>query len=1094
MTTKFNGCVVYALATVALVLMGVSPALAQANFSENMDTLGDTSFGQPGPPELVSGGWIFRNQSNPIGSQTFYAGPCYYCGTAHSGTRTLSSDFNSIETGSAGTVSNWALFPAIPNQIAGDTVTVYARALMTGNVPAQLQIRYSPTGGTNTGSGVTDVGNFTQLLLDVNPVSSTGWTQYSATAPGNGRLALRFYAPNIEPVFIAGNTWLELDTLSVGPPQTPSCNLPPVPQSGQTITWSTSNSPYRACQSLSIPAGGTVNVQPGVQINFDSGRQLIVAGTLNINASAAAPAVFTAPNSFPPFLVVSGGTLEAHFTEFHQQLRIGSAANVLLSDCTFAFDGLLSSDDIPNSLPYVRLERCTFTDSYMSLSGCLAVLRDNTFTNTYAQLLRTFADVTAPNTFNGQPLRINRQESIQPLAIDGISGAGSTMAGLALDGGMYRLGPNVVLQGNAYPLELHGGLTPDSVVPMTGNTNNAINVGDGGFAGTGQWSDLGLPYRLTEPSTEFPGGHLTISPGVVVEASDPNAGLLFRSTRQGVLDGLPGAPITFRGLNGQLWSGLTFYTNSTTGCRMEYCVVEDAHFGVTSTDNALYVDNCMFTGNVIGANMNTSGSIRFRKARFVTNYVGLDFTDQGSPTLNSPNNPNSFEGNNFGIDAFEFGSSADARNCWWNHPSGPQVPGNPGGQGDSISGDGATGVQYQPFLTAPPDFTNTPPVVRMIEPGMTQRYASPDYIHPDYLLDQGTKYIVCWDVQSDDAIANQRIEFSPDGHYQDRFTVLVDGIPGDARSWELTIPNPGYAVTNQPQFLRVVAVDAAGQEAWDQAAVLVPSGDVVGSLTITTDLSGQTFFGGFAIPPDVQWTGSVNFGLVTPLIVLESDGAAIKGLSSGNGQGFFFQDFPFVSTDRARLALQVTNNSNAVAWFFADGYFSIRHDPRLGFEPPIVTMQTPQAGGSFPGGGTVPITWSASAPEGIRSFDIQASYDQGRTWHPIVLDLPAAARDYAWQLPASGGIADVRLRVIARDQRFQNSSDETEGSFSIVPAAIFGDINGDGFVNLVDADVFVAVILGSDPDPMHRARSDLNGDGMANGADTQIFVDHLLAQ
>ena len=72
---------------------------------------------------------------------------------------------------------------------------------------------------------------------------------------------------------------------------------------------------------------------------------------------------------------------------------------------------------------------------------------------------------------------------------------------------------------------------------------------------------------------------------------------------------------------------------------------------------------------------------------------------------------------------------------------------------------------------------------------------------------------------------------------------------------------------------------------------------------------------------------------ITPVVVLESDGAGIPGLNIG-GHGMFFQNFPFVSTDRARLALQVRNNSNDTKWFFASGYFSIRHDSRLGFQPP----------------------------------------------------------------------------------------------------------------------------------------------------------------
>jgi hypothetical protein len=117
----------------------------------------------------------------------------------------------------------------------------------------------------------------------------------------------------------------------------------------------------------------------------------------------------------------------------------------------------------------------------------------------------------------------------------------------------------------------------------------------------------------------------------------------------------------------------------------------------------------------------------------------------------------------------------------------------------------------------------------------------------------------------------------------------------------------------------VVSTDASGQEGWDEAPVLVPTGNITGTLTITTDLSGQTFNGGEPIS-DMDWTGSVNFGTITPVVVLDSDGAGISGLNIG-GHGMFFQNFPFVSTDRARLALQVRNNSNDAKWFFCQRLF-----------------------------------------------------------------------------------------------------------------------------------------------------------------------------
>jgi hypothetical protein len=818
-------------------------------------------------------------------------------------------------------------------------------------------------------------------------------------------------------------------------PKTPAgtCNLPPVPAAGQTVTWTLANSPYEICQNITIPATSAVIVEAGVQINFDPDMQVIIAGAMDLQGQAAQRIVLQASAVFPPIIDINGGAFDAAFSDFTGQVRVENGANVALSDCLFpGSNAVLWAQELPSTQPFISIERCTFNSlSSAFITDAIAVLQNNVFNNATCSLLRGFVDVTATNTFTNTNFSVTREESYQPFYINGVHSSNSATAGLFLSGGDYFVGPDTVLQNNSYPVALLGGLLPHSAIPLTGNTINAIDVGNGGFSGRGHWSDLGLPYRLTAPGTSLPGGHLTIDPGVTVEAADPSAELRFRSTRHGVLKGLPGAPITFRGLNGQSWSGLLFATNATTGCRLEYCSIENAHFGAVSTDNWLYVDSCRFANNVVGANMNTFGDITFAKTRFINNSTGVNFDVQGHPFLNSPFAPNSFEGNGAGIDAFSLGSSGDAHNCWWNDPSGPTSPRNPGGHGDSIIGQGEAGVEFSPFLTSAPDFNNTPPVIRILGPGLTQLYASPDLQIPDFLLDQGTKYIVSWTAQDDDNIVSQRIDFSPDGHFPDRYATLASNIPASARSWEITIPNPGFAFSNEPQFFRVVSTDTNGQEGWDEVPVLVPTDNIIGDLTITTDLTGQTFTAGQPIP-DMDWTGSVNFGIITPVVVLESDGAGVQGLNI-SGHGAFFQDFPFVSTDRARLALQVRNNSNDTKWFFASGYFSIRHDARLGFEAPVVDLESPVGGESFPGGSTVPISWTATAPEGLRSFDIQGSYDSGRTWHLIASNLPGASINYDWQLPPSSGIADVRVRVIARDERFQNSS-ATSGPFSITPA------------------------------------------------------------
>jgi hypothetical protein len=812
-----------------------------------------------------------------------------------------------------------------------------------------------------------------------------------------------------------------------------TCNLPPIPAPGETVTWTLAGSPYEICQNISIPSTSTVIVEAGVQVIFDPDMQVVVSGTMLLQGQAGQRILFQAPAVFPPIVEIDGGVFEASFTDFTGQVRVENGANVALSDCQFlGSNGILWAQELPTTRPFIRIERCTFDSSSATISDAITVLTDNVFNSATCFLLRGFADVTATNTFTNGSFSVTREESFQPFYINGVHASNSNIAGLVLSGGNYSVGIDTVLQNNPYPVALEGGLLPESAIPLTGNTINAINVGNGGFAGRGRWSQIALPYRLTLPTTDLPGGDLTIDPGVIVEATDLDAALRFRSTRHSVLKGLPDTPIIFRGLNGQPWVGLLFHVNSTTGCRLEYCTIANAEFGVISTDNWLYVDSCRFEHNTVGANMNTFGAITFSKTRFVNNSSGVSLDALGSPFLNSPFTPNSFEGNGAGIDAFDVAASADARNCWWNDPTGPTTPRNPGGQGDPIIGPGEPNVQFQPFLISPPDFNNTPPVTRMIGPGLTQLYASPDHQIPDFLLDQGTKYIVRWTAEDDDTIASQRIDFSPDGHFPDRFTTLVSNIPASARSWEITIPNPGFAGSNEPQFLRVVTTDASGQEGFDEAPVLVPSGNITGTLTITTDLSGQTFTAGEPIP-EIDWTGSVNAGTITPVMVLESDGAGVQGLDLGGGHGIFTQNFPFVSTDRARLALQVRSNSNDVKWFFAEGYFSIRHDSRLGFQPSVVDLKSPVGGESFPGGSIVPVSWTATASEGLRSFDIQASYDSGRTWHLITQDLPNTAINYDWQLPASSGIPDVRLRVVARDLRFQNSS-STSGPFSITPS------------------------------------------------------------
>jgi hypothetical protein len=52
-----------------------------------------------------------------------------------------------------------------------------------------------------------------------------------------------------------------------------------------------------------------------------------------------------------------------------------------------------------------------------------------------------------------------------------------------------------------------------------------------------------------------------------------------------------------------------------------------------------------------------------------------------------------------------------------------------------------------------------------------------------------------------------------------------------------------------------------------------------------------------------------------------------------------------------------------------------------------------------------------------------------------------------------------------------------------------GDLNRDGYINLLDLDGFVAVLLGLDTNPDRTVIADMKGDGIADGLDIQGFID-----
>jgi hypothetical protein len=205
------------LSAAALTL---AAGLAQAqSFSEHFDMV---------DPLFTTGGWFGQNNSDdPDPTYTAWQQGVDFRPTremfAHSGDPTSYALANYQATlGSLGTedISLWMIPPTVTLR-NGDQIKFWTQCIPPGATiyPDRMQVRLSTAGAsTNVGTGPLGVGDFTTLLMDINPNYSmnqtpgppTGnplivdgypivWTQYTITLSGlpaagvSGRFAFRYF-------------------------------------------------------------------------------------------------------------------------------------------------------------------------------------------------------------------------------------------------------------------------------------------------------------------------------------------------------------------------------------------------------------------------------------------------------------------------------------------------------------------------------------------------------------------------------------------------------------------------------------------------------------------------------------------------------------------------------------------------------------------------------------------------------------------------------------------------------------------------------------------------------------------------------------
>lgn len=184
-----------------LLSLGLCLTVATAGFSQAINESFDDI------TTLAASGWVENNLSTPIGTQpTWFQGDntVFPSNSGATGNEYIGVNYNSVA--GAATISNWLISPArtLNN---GDVVTFFTRTVGTPAYADNLQVRLSVNGtSTNVGTTSSSVGDFSTLLLEINPTLNltaypSAWTQYSFTVSGlpmamTGRLAFRYFVIN----------------------------------------------------------------------------------------------------------------------------------------------------------------------------------------------------------------------------------------------------------------------------------------------------------------------------------------------------------------------------------------------------------------------------------------------------------------------------------------------------------------------------------------------------------------------------------------------------------------------------------------------------------------------------------------------------------------------------------------------------------------------------------------------------------------------------------------------------------------------------------------------------------------------------------
>ncbi|MGN6520096.1 MAG: choice-of-anchor J domain-containing protein, partial [Dokdonella sp.] len=265
------------LAAGALLAAVSGLAFAQA-YTEDFDNVG----------LLAGSGWVIQNNSQPLGPNSWYQGiptsatpdPGPFNAFNGAPNAYIAANF-AATTGGSGVISDWLV---TPNRTFrnGDVFQFYTRRPTTPaggtEFPDRLELRLSTNGAsTNVGSTAATFGDFSTLLLSINPTLVTNvypavWTQYTVTisglpAPTSGRIAFRYFVTGAGPSG-SNSDYIGVDNVVYSPYVCPVVTVTPstLPGAnwGQPYSLSLSQTGALGAPSFAITAGA---LPPGMTLS-----------------------------------------------------------------------------------------------------------------------------------------------------------------------------------------------------------------------------------------------------------------------------------------------------------------------------------------------------------------------------------------------------------------------------------------------------------------------------------------------------------------------------------------------------------------------------------------------------------------------------------------------------------------------------------------------------------------------------------------------------------------------------------------------------------------------------------------------------------